>query len=125
MTYTTHRDTEATLAILDKLDIETDKPTDEEVAKRFGYKDMYLSGNMSSWQKTKLKIWSLFGEPHSSHWARIVSLTSVFFILISIFSFCLKTHPDCHVLIIRNVTVRDYFKDIKDADILESFSFLN
>ena len=108
MTYTTHRDTQATLAILDKLDIETEKPTDEEVAKKFGYEDKYLSGNMSSWQKTKPKIWSLFDEPHSSHWARIVSLTSVFFILISILSFCLKTHPNCRVPLIRNVTVRDF-----------------
>ena len=108
MTYTTHRDTQATLAILDKLDIETEKPTDEEVAKKFGYEDKYLSGNMSSWQKTKPKIWSLFDEPHSSHWARIVSLTSVFFILISILSFCLKTHPNCRVPVIRNVTVRDF-----------------
>ena len=39
MTYTTHRDTQATLAILDKLDIETDKPTDEEIAKKFGFED--------------------------------------------------------------------------------------
>ena len=32
MTYMTHRNTQATLAILDKLDIETDKPTEEEIA---------------------------------------------------------------------------------------------
>ena len=151
MTYTTHRDTQATLAILDKLDIETDKPTEEEVAKKFGYEDKYLSDTMTrcvrsycisaafsqfstgrsdvnkkivfafylfiyffyvtlvfcSWQRTKPKIWSLFDEPHSSTWARIVSLTSVFFILISILSFCLKTHPNCRVPVIRNVTVRD------------------
>ena len=81
---------QATLAILDKLDIETDKPTEEEIAKKFGYEDKYLNGRMSRWQKLKPKIWSLFDEPHSSHWARIVSLTSVFFILISILSFCLK-----------------------------------
>ena len=36
MTYTIHRDTQATLAILDKLDIETEKPTEEEVARKFG-----------------------------------------------------------------------------------------
>ena len=108
MTYTTHRDTQATLAILDKLDIETDKPTEEEMAKKFGYEDKYLSGGMTRWQKLKPKIWSLFDEPHSSHWARVVSLTSVFFILISILSFCLKTHPNCRVPVIKNVTVRDF-----------------
>ena len=44
MTYTTHRNTQATLAILDKLDIETDKPTEEEVAKKFGFEDSYHTG---------------------------------------------------------------------------------
>ena len=112
MTYTTHRDTQATLAILDKLDIETDKPTEEELAKKFGYEDKYLNGRMTRWQKLKPKIWSLFDEPHSSHWARIVSLTSVFFILISILSFCLKTHPNCRVPVIRNVTVRDFKNNV-------------
>ena len=63
---------------------------------------------MTRWQKLKPRIWSLFDEPHSSASARIVSLTSVFFILISILSFCLKTHPDCRVPVIRNVTVRDF-----------------
>ena len=112
MTYTTHRDTQATLAILDKLDIETDKPTEEELAKKFGYEDKYLTGAMTRWQKLKPKIWSLFDEPHSGPWARIVSLTSVFFILISILSFCLKTHPNCRVPVIRNVTVRDFKNNV-------------
>ena len=101
------------LAIIDivlyfQLDIETDKPTEEELAKKFGYEDRYLTNNMSRWQKLKPRIWSLFDEPHSSASAKIVSLTSVFFILISILSFCLKTHPDCRVPVIRNVTVRDF-----------------
>ena len=112
MTYTTHRDTQATLAILDKLDIETDKPTEEELAKKFGYEDKYINGAMTRWQKLKPKIWSLFDEPHSGPWARIVSLTSVFFILISILSFCLKTHPNCRVPVIRNVTVRDFKNNV-------------
>ena len=71
MTYMTHRNTQATLAILDKLDIETDKPTEEEIAKMFGFEDNYHSGEMTTWQHTKPKIWSLFDEPHSSHWAKV------------------------------------------------------
>ena len=43
------------MAILDKLDIETDKPTEEEIAKKFGYEDKYLNGRMSRWQKLKPK----------------------------------------------------------------------
>ena len=38
---------------------------------------------------------------------QIISVASVFFILTSIFSFCLKTHPNCRVPVIRNVTVAD------------------
>lgn len=37
---------------------------------------------------------------------QIVGLISVFFICISILSFCLKTHPDMRVPVIRNVTVQ-------------------
>jgi hypothetical protein len=37
---------QATLAILDKLDIETDKPTEEEVAKKFGFEESYHSGGL-------------------------------------------------------------------------------
>ena len=37
---------------------------------------------------------------------QIVGLISVFFICISILSFCLKTHPDMRVPVIRNITVQ-------------------
>ena len=39
-----HRNTQETLAVLDRLDLDTDKPSEEEVAKRFGYEDDYYSG---------------------------------------------------------------------------------
>ncbi|XP_046647593.1 potassium voltage-gated channel protein Shaw-like [Daphnia pulicaria] len=105
MTYTVHRDTQTTLAILDKLDIETDKPSQEEVARRFGYEEAYHKGRLNWWQRTKPKIWSLFDEPYSSNSAKIVGLVSVFFICVSILSFCLKTHPNLRVPVIRNVTI--------------------
>jgi len=112
MTYTIHRDTQATLAILDKLDIETENPTEEEVARKFGWEDDYLADDLSLWQRVKPKIFSLFDEPHSSTCARIISVASVFFILTSIFSFCLKTHPNCRVPVIRNVTVADSYRNM-------------
>jgi len=112
MTYTIHRDTQATLAILDKLDIETENPTEEEVARKFGWEDDYLADDLSLWQRVKPKIFSLFDEPHSSTCARIISVVSVFFILTSIFSFCLKTHPNCRVPVIRNVTVADTYRNM-------------
>lgn len=109
MTYTVHRDTEATLTILDKLDIESEHPTEEEVARKFGWEEDYHADTLTLWQKLKPKVFSLFDEPHSSTCAKIISVISVFFILTSIFSFCLKTHPNFRVPVIRNVTVQDRF----------------
>ena len=39
-----HRDTQETLAVLDRLDLDTDKPSEEDLAKKFGYEDDYYSG---------------------------------------------------------------------------------
>ncbi|KAF2361663.1 Ion transport domain [Trinorchestia longiramus] len=95
----------ATLAILDKLDIDNERPSEEEVARKFGFEEAYLSGNSTVWQRTKPKIWSLFDEPNSSCYAKTISMISVFFICVSILSFCLKTHPNMRVPVINNVTV--------------------
>ncbi|XP_064652051.1 potassium voltage-gated channel protein Shaw-like isoform X4 [Lineus longissimus] len=105
MTYTTHRDTQETLAILDRLDLDTDKPSDEDIMKKFGLEEQYLSGDLTCWQKVKPKIWALFDEPYSSTCAKVIAVVSVFFIVVSILSFCLKTHPDMRVPVIRNITV--------------------
>ncbi|KAK8391743.1 hypothetical protein O3P69_017340 [Scylla paramamosain] len=106
MTYTIHRDTQATLAILDKLDVDTDQPSEEEIARKFGYEEDYLNGRTSWWQRTRPKVWALFDEPYSSWMAKVIAMLSVFFIVVSILSFCLKTHPNMRVPVIVNVTVR-------------------
>ena len=62
---------QATLTILDKLDIETENTTEEEVARKFGWEDDYHANELSLWQRVKPKIWSLFDEPHSSTFARV------------------------------------------------------
>ena len=41
--------------MLDRLDLDTEKPSAEELAKKFGFEDDYYSGNLSWWQKTKPK----------------------------------------------------------------------
>ena len=41
-----HRDTQETLAVLDRLDLDTEKPSDEELAKRFGYEEDYYNGKI-------------------------------------------------------------------------------
>lgn len=65
---------QATLTILDKLDIENEHTTEEEVARKFGWEEDYLANDLSLWQRVKPKIWSLFDEPHSSTFARVSSL---------------------------------------------------
>ncbi|KAI5637831.1 ion transport protein domain-containing protein [Phthorimaea operculella] len=105
MTYTQHRDTQETLAVLDRLDLDTEKPSDEEVARKFGFEEDYYNGTVSWWQQLKPQMWSLFDEPYSSNAAKIIGVISVFFICVSIISFCLKTHPDMRVPVIRNYQV--------------------
>ena len=39
-----HRNTQETLTVLDRLDLDTDKPNEEELAKRFGYEDDFYAG---------------------------------------------------------------------------------
>ncbi|ESO96206.1 hypothetical protein LOTGIDRAFT_144275 [Lottia gigantea] len=104
MTYTSHRDTQDVLTILDRLDLDTDKPTEEDIMKKFGLEDEYKSGELNCWQRIQPKIWALFDEPYSSTGAKIIAVISVFFIVISILSFCLKTHPDMRVPVLFNTT---------------------
>ncbi|VDK82360.1 unnamed protein product [Litomosoides sigmodontis] len=74
MTYTQHRDTQETLAVIEGLDLDADPPTQEETAKKFGWEDDYYSGNLSKWQQLKPKIWALFDEPWSSQYAKVIRM---------------------------------------------------
>ncbi|XP_034472042.1 potassium voltage-gated channel protein Shaw [Drosophila innubila] len=96
-TYSIHRDTQNTLAILDKLDIENEKPTEEQIARLFGFEEALSNGELNCWQRLKPKIWAMFDEPSSSTGAKFVAGMSVFFIFVSVISFCLKTHPGFRV----------------------------
>lgn len=105
MTYTQHRDTEETLAVLDRLDLDTEKPSEEEIARKFGFEEDYANNRLSRWQRLKPKMWSFFDEPNSSTGAKLIGIMSVFFICVSITSFCLKTDPNMRVPVIQNVTL--------------------
>jgi potassium voltage-gated channel Shaw-related subfamily C member 1 len=73
MTYTQHRDTQDTLTVLDRLDLDTEKLTDEEIAKKFNWQDdpHYLSGDMPWYKRLQPKLWQLFDEPYSSQAAKV------------------------------------------------------
>ena len=57
--------------MLDRLDLDAEKPSAEETAKKFGFEEDYFAGDLSWWQKTKPKIWSMFDEPYSSSAAKV------------------------------------------------------
>uniref|UniRef100_A0A915DHW6 Ion transport domain-containing protein n=1 Tax=Ditylenchus dipsaci TaxID=166011 RepID=A0A915DHW6_9BILA len=97
MTYVTHRDTQETLAVIESLDMDSEPPTQEEIAKKFGWEEDFYSGTLSRWQRLKPKIWALFDEPWSSKYARVISCCSVFFVITNIVSFVLKTHPSFRI----------------------------
>lgn len=102
MTYTVYRDTQETLAILDRLDTNVDLDTidDEFLANKFGYAEQFSKGALSHWQRLKPRIWLLFDEPYSSCLAKLIAIISVFFIFVSTASFCIKTHPSMRVPVI-------------------------
>lgn len=85
-----NRDTQETLQVLDGLDLDTEKLTDEEIFKKFGFEQDFSKGTLSMWQKLKPKLWSLFDEPYSSIPAKVNFFLSIlnklkrnFFFLIS------------------------------------------
>lgn len=108
MTYTVYRDTQETLAILDRVDtnVNLDTIDDEFLANKFGYQDEYDRGTLSTWQRLKPKIWLLFDEPYSSCLAKLIAIISVFFIFVSTASFCIKTHPSMRVPVIFTEPIR-------------------
>lgn len=72
-----HRDTQETLAVLERLDLDTEKPTDEELARKFGFEEDYMRGTVSWWQQIKPQIWSLFDEPYSSNSAKVSKIVQI------------------------------------------------
>ncbi|CAB1449526.1 unnamed protein product [Pleuronectes platessa] len=90
MTYRQHRDAEEALEIFEPPEPE-DTDDDREVSRRFGIDDCpdRSRGCCEVWQP---KIWALFDDPYSSRAARGVAFASLFFILVSITTFCLETH---------------------------------
>lgn len=62
------------MAVLERLDLDTEKPTEEELARKFGFEEDYFKGSVSWWQTMKPQIWSLFDEPYSSTSAKVSHL---------------------------------------------------
>ncbi|KAG5441368.1 Potassium voltage-gated channel protein Shaw [Clonorchis sinensis] len=93
MTYTAHRDTQATLQILDKYEMDTDGHLPESLYKRFGLEEEYACNDLTMWQRYRPKVWAMFEMPHSSTGAKCIALLSVTCIILSIIAYCLDTSP--------------------------------
>ena len=61
---------------MDRLDLDTEKPSDEEIARKFGLEECYATGEMNCWNKVQPKIWALFDEPYSSTAAKVTVKSS-------------------------------------------------
>ncbi|OON14423.1 K+ channel tetramerization domain protein, partial [Opisthorchis viverrini] len=93
MTYTAHRDTQATLQILDKYEMDTDDHLPESLYKRFGLEEEFACNDLTIWQRYRPKVWAMFEMPHSSTGAKCIALLSVTCIILSIIAYCLDTSP--------------------------------
>lgn len=71
MTYTSYRSTRDILAILERIDLDSDCTTEEDLYRKFGLEEAYVNGELNFWQKIKPKIWQLFEEPYSSAAAKV------------------------------------------------------
>ncbi|XP_063111232.1 potassium voltage-gated channel subfamily C member 2 isoform X6 [Cavia porcellus] len=105
MTYRQHRDAEEALDIFETPDlIAGGEPADDEelAAKRLGIEDAAglggPDGKSGRWRRLQPRMWALFEDPYSSRAARFIAFASLFFILVSITTFCLETHEAFNIV---------------------------
>ncbi|XP_067090802.1 potassium voltage-gated channel subfamily C member 1b isoform X2 [Osmerus mordax] len=103
MTYRQHREAEEAL---DSFEAEAQvEPADgdevDEMTRRLAQGDSPYARTGGSWSRLQKRVWALFEDPYSSKYARWVALASLFFILVSITTFCLETHEAFNPIINR------------------------
>ncbi|XP_044603901.1 voltage-gated potassium channel KCNC2 isoform X6 [Equus asinus] len=104
MTYRQHRDAEEALDIFEAPDLIGGDPGDDEdlAAKRLGIEDAAglggPDGKSGRWRRLQPRVWALFEDPYSSRAARFIAFASLFFILVSITTFCLETHEAFNIV---------------------------
>ncbi|XP_053364145.1 potassium voltage-gated channel subfamily C member 2 [Clarias gariepinus] len=119
MTYRQHRDAEEALDVFDmnvmdsgmghEDDEENDEVDKHEVGKRMrvGEAEHARGTSLSRGRKWQPVIWNLFEDPYSSRAARFVAFASLFFIMVSITTFCLETHEAFNTIINKTETLRN------------------
>lgn len=71
MTYTTHRDTQDTLQVLDRADIDASDCSDSELYKRFGLEEQFDGNELTYWQRFRPKVWAVFEIPKSTMLSKV------------------------------------------------------
>ncbi|XP_042267524.1 potassium voltage-gated channel subfamily C member 1b isoform X1 [Thunnus albacares] len=134
MTYRQHREAEEALDSFgggglldlgsDDAEPEQDHGEDEvdEMTRRLAHGDCPDTRSGSLWSRWQKHVWALFEDPYSSKYARWVALASLFFILVSITTFCLETHEAFNPIINRtelevvdNITVEHTYQETETA----------
>ncbi|XP_057262713.1 potassium voltage-gated channel subfamily C member 1-like [Pezoporus wallicus] len=100
MNYRQHRDAEEALDSFETP--EEPGPPEPAEPKRLCLEEGRPAG---WWRRWRPKLWALFEDPYSSKMARYVAFASLFFILISITTFCLETHEAFNRIINKTETV--------------------
>ncbi|MEQ2211650.1 Potassium voltage-gated channel subfamily C member 1 [Xenoophorus captivus] len=127
MTYRQHREAEEALdsfgggGLLDlgseDPEPEPDHEDDDEMTRRLAQGDSPDVRSGSLWSRWQKRVWALFEDPYSSKYARVkrglircsvcfiwIALASLFFILVSITTFCLETHEAFNPIVNRTET---------------------
>ncbi|TTG02113.1 Potassium voltage-gated channel subfamily C member 2 [Bagarius yarrelli] len=118
MTYRQHRDAEEALDVFDlnvmggmrnekDRDEDEDKHEMEKKRMRVGETEHTRETSGNRWRKWQPIIWNLFEDPYSSWAARFVAFASLFFIMVSITTFCLETHEAFNTIINKTDAVRN------------------
>ncbi|XP_032827916.1 voltage-gated potassium channel KCNC1-like [Petromyzon marinus] len=58
-------------------------------------------GKARCWGVWQRRVWALFEDPYSSRAARFIAFASLFFIMVSITTFCLETHESFNIVVHR------------------------
>ncbi|XP_007901959.2 potassium voltage-gated channel subfamily C member 2 isoform X2 [Callorhinchus milii] len=118
MTYRQHRDAEEALDIFESPDPNGETGDDDDddhhhhhqhhhhhhrgdLGKRLGIEDCSpdRSAKARRWRRLQPRMWALFEDPYSSRAARFIAFASLFFILVSITTFCLETHEAFNTIV--------------------------
>ncbi|XP_017538920.1 potassium voltage-gated channel subfamily C member 2 isoform X2 [Pygocentrus nattereri] len=112
MTYRQHRDAEEALDVFDMnaLGGDGEGPGGEdgdELREATEQREQVDREREAGWRRWQPVVWNLFEDPYSSRAARFVAFASLFFIMVSITTFCLETHEAFNTIINKTDTLRN------------------